>query len=123
LTTPNNPPTPTPPTTPPFDRDLKMDNTLLDDNDPPRIKLCDVRGGMFVGWGGGGVGFVCFEAGGLVQRLCMCLIVLAVTLRAKGLGRPLTHPPHAPTNPPHPPTRPRPRSLGLRATGPAPSRR
>jgi hypothetical protein len=21
-----------------------MDNTLLDDNDPPRIKLCDVRG-------------------------------------------------------------------------------
>ena len=26
-------------------RDLKMDNTLLDDNDPPRIKLCDVRGG------------------------------------------------------------------------------
>jgi len=22
-------------------RDLKMDNTLLDDNDPPRIKLCD----------------------------------------------------------------------------------
>jgi hypothetical protein len=23
--------------------DLKMDNTLLDDNDPPRIKLCDVR--------------------------------------------------------------------------------
>jgi serine/threonine protein kinase len=22
-------------------RDLKMDNTLLDDNDPPRVKLCD----------------------------------------------------------------------------------
>lgn len=22
-------------------RDLKMDNTLLDDDDPPRIKLCD----------------------------------------------------------------------------------
>ena len=31
-------------------RDLKMDNTLLDDNDPPRIKLCDVSGGR----GGGG---------------------------------------------------------------------
>jgi serine/threonine protein kinase len=31
---------PSPPSFTPH-RDLKMDNTLLDDNDPPRIKLCD----------------------------------------------------------------------------------
>jgi serine/threonine-protein kinase SRK2 len=29
-------------------RDLKLDNTLLDDHDPPRIKLCDF--GFAKGW-------------------------------------------------------------------------
>jgi serine/threonine-protein kinase SRK2 len=31
-------------------RDLKLDNTILDGNDPPRLKLCDF--GFAKGWGG-----------------------------------------------------------------------
>jgi len=40
-----------------------MDNTLLDDNDPPRIKLCDVSGGW--GWG---LGFAGGSSGVRIQE-------------------------------------------------------
>jgi hypothetical protein len=33
----------------PPQRDLKLDNTLLDGHDPPRLKLCDF--GFAKGWG------------------------------------------------------------------------
>jgi serine/threonine-protein kinase SRK2 len=37
------------PTIPVAGRDLKLDNTILDSRDPPRLKLCDF--GFAKGWG------------------------------------------------------------------------
>ncbi len=54
-------------------RDLKLDNTLLDDHDPPRIKLCDF--GFAKNWSEEAHMFTqvrraaCWQAGGLVWCL------------------------------------------------------
>lgn len=56
-------------------RDLKMDNTLLDDLDPPRIKLCDF--GFAKWWTDRPCMNTITGVEGLQSGVCVCVFVLA----------------------------------------------